>query len=155
MKKFSIVFGICFFICGMIEIADAQMRAGYVNSDRILVEFEEAKEAQSKLDVEAKKIERRYSDMLAKLDSLSQEYDRQKLIMSEARRKDKEMENWLDFYLPYFDDEREARGFVEDCERQSPPNNTATILMHQTQRLVSLANDIVREKNRVTATPCI
>ena len=65
---------------------------GYVNSDRILAEFEEAKEAQRKLDVEAKKLEDEYRGMLGNLDSLNRDYERQKMIMSETRRQTKENE---------------------------------------------------------------
>ena len=32
--------------------------------------------------------------------------------------------------------------FIEGCEKQTPPDNIAKILMHQTQRLVSLSVDI-------------
>jgi len=68
------------------------VKIGYVNSDRILAEFEEAKEAQQKLDVEAKKLEDEYRGMLGKLDSLNRDFERQKMIMSETRRKTKENE---------------------------------------------------------------
>jgi len=54
------------------------VKIGYVNSDRILAEFEEAKEAQQKLDVEAKKLEDEYRGMLGKLDSLNRDFERQK-----------------------------------------------------------------------------
>jgi Skp family chaperone for outer membrane proteins len=70
----------------------AELKIAYVNSDRILEEYDEAKEAQNKLDIEARKLEGEYRQMLAKLDSLSQEYKRQQVIMSEARRAEKEKE---------------------------------------------------------------
>ncbi len=53
------------------------------------------------------------------------------------------MDEWLNFYLRYFPTETEARDFVEACEQQLPPNNIAKILMHQTQRLISLSDDII------------
>ena len=53
------------------------------------------------------------------------------------------MNEWLNFYLLYFPTETEARDFVEACEQLAPPNNTAKILMHQAQRLISLSDDIV------------
>jgi len=79
-------------MAGWTNIAQAQIKVGYVNSDRILGEYDEAKEAQSKLDIEAKKLEDEYRGMLAKLDSLRKDYDRQKMMMSETRRKTKETE---------------------------------------------------------------
>lgn len=51
------------------------------------------------------------------------------------------MEKWLDFYGPFFPSEEEARRFVDSCEQLVPPNNVAKIMMHQGQRLVSLADD--------------
>ncbi|TKB75636.1 MAG: hypothetical protein E8D46_02090 [Nitrospira sp.] len=50
---------------------------------------------------------------------------------------------WLNFYLQYFPTKTEARDFIEACEQQVPPNNTAKILMHQAQRLISLSDDIL------------
>jgi len=44
------------------------------------------------LDIEAKKLENEYRGMLATLDSLGRDYERQKMIMSETRRQTKENE---------------------------------------------------------------
>lgn len=77
-------------LIGMTGTTQAQVKIGYVNSDRILQEFDEAREAQNKLDIEARKLEEQYRGMITRLDSLNREYERQKLIMSEARRTEKE-----------------------------------------------------------------
>jgi Skp family chaperone for outer membrane proteins len=77
---------------GASDLAQAQIKVGYVNSDRILSEFDEAREAQTKLEIEAKKLEDQYRGLLTKLDSLQKDYDRQKMMMSETRRKTKETE---------------------------------------------------------------
>jgi len=79
-------------MAGLSEVTQAQVKIAYVNSDRILSEYDEAREAQSKLDIEAKKLEDQYRGMLAKLDSLQKDYERQKMMMSETRRKTKETE---------------------------------------------------------------
>ena len=50
------------------------------------------------------------------------------------------MEKWLAFYNPHFSSSDEAKKFVESCENH--PNNIVKILMHQTQRLISLSEDI-------------
>ena len=50
---------------------------------------------------------------------------------------------WLDFYEPYFPNKAAAQQFVNACEAQAPPHNSAKIIMHQAQRLISLAEDIV------------
>jgi len=92
VKKVVLIILGLLIVVGMTDLARAQIKIGYVNSDRILSEFDEAREAQSKLDIEAKKLEDQYRGMLAKLDSLQKDYDRQKMMMSETRRKTKETE---------------------------------------------------------------
>jgi len=52
------------------------------------------------------------------------------------------MDEWLAFYSPYFEEQDEAKKFVEACEMQTHPNNVAKIMMHQVQRLVSLSDDM-------------
>jgi len=52
------------------------------------------------------------------------------------------MTDWFAFYQPFFPSSEEARKFVDDCEAQSPPSNVAKLIMHQGQRLVSLAQEI-------------
>ncbi|MBU1872177.1 OmpH family outer membrane protein, partial [bacterium] len=90
--KFTLIMiGVLLVMCSANLLAQ-NVKIGYVNSDRILAEFEEAKEAQRKLDVEAKKLEDEYRGMLGKLDSLNRDFERQKMIMSETRRKTKENE---------------------------------------------------------------
>ncbi|MBN2600399.1 MAG: OmpH family outer membrane protein [Candidatus Marinimicrobia bacterium] len=92
MKKFTLIMiGFLLVMCSANLFAQT-IKIGYVNSDRILAEFEEAKEAQRKLDVEAKKLEDEYRGMLGKLDSLNRDFERQKMIMSETRRQTKENE---------------------------------------------------------------
>lgn len=52
------------------------------------------------------------------------------------------MEKWVNFYRSFFPTENEARSFVEACEDLARPNNTAKIMMHQCQRLVSISDNI-------------
>ncbi|MEC4890824.1 MAG: hypothetical protein RI101_12265 [Nitrospira sp.] len=54
------------------------------------------------------------------------------------------MEPWLSFYLPHFALLEEAEHFVQACENLHPlaPNHDAKIMMHQTQRLISIADDL-------------
>lgn len=92
MKKFSLISLALVALLTLGAQAQAQMKIGYINSDRILSEFEEAKDAQTKLDSEARKLQEQYQGMLVKLDSLQREYEKQKMMMSEARRKTKEQE---------------------------------------------------------------
>jgi hypothetical protein len=50
----------------------------------------------------------------------------------------------IDFYLPFFPTEADTRTFVQACEDLAPPHNTAKIMMHQGQRLVSISDDVPR-----------
>ncbi|MBD3671243.1 MAG: hypothetical protein HUJ29_10750 [Gammaproteobacteria bacterium] len=54
------------------------------------------------------------------------------------------MEKWINFYEPFFPNRDDATSFVEKYEELCPDGkaHTAKIMMHQTQRLVSLADDI-------------
>ena len=56
------------------------------------------------------------------------------------------MEPWLSFYLPHFSSANEAHEFIQACEELQPSsaNHVAKIMMHQTQRLVSIADDLPR-----------
>lgn len=49
---------------------------------------------------------------------------------------------WIDFYRPFFTEQRDAEQFISDCERLAPPKSLAKVLMHQAQRLISLADDM-------------
>jgi hypothetical protein len=56
-------------------------------------------------------------------------------------------DKWITFYEPFFDDLEPARRFVDNLERINDPEvrlHKAKVMMHQTQRLVSLADDIVK-----------
>ena len=52
------------------------------------------------------------------------------------------MTDWLSFYTRFFQSAAEAERFVNSCEAQAPPNDVGKIIMHQGQRLISLAEDI-------------
>lgn len=56
------------------------------------------------------------------------------------------MEKWIEFYEPAFPSRAEAEAFVGELESindPKTPRHRAKIMMHQAQRLVSLADDIV------------
>jgi hypothetical protein len=52
------------------------------------------------------------------------------------------VEAWIDFFVPFFDSRAATEGWVARCEALTPPQNAAKIMMHQTQRLISLADDL-------------
>lgn len=54
------------------------------------------------------------------------------------------MTKWINFYRPFFASDDETKTFVRNCEELAPDvtNHNAKIMMHQTQRLVSIADDL-------------
>ena len=56
------------------------------------------------------------------------------------------MDKWINFFAPFFSDRKEASDFVEHYEvmELENPLHPAKIMMHQTQRLVSLSDDLPR-----------
>lgn len=50
------------------------------------------------------------------------------------------MDKWVDFFERYFENRDDAKDFVIGCE--APTEQRTMLMMHQTQRLISLANDI-------------
>lgn len=62
-----------------------------------------------------------------------------------------EVDRWLPFYEPFFPSVVDARAFVAPLEalRRGDLNHPAKIMMHQTQRLISLSDDLpaIRKNN--------
>ncbi len=60
------------------------------------------------------------------------------------------MNEWLPFFVPHFPSETEATAFVDECESINPDyrppeqldDSTPKIMMHQTVRLISLADKV-------------
>ena len=80
MKKY---FNFFIFLCISIfatSIASAQLKIGYVLSERIRTEFEEFKEAESQLQLEYGKVQTEFDKMVLKMDSLKQDYEVKRLM---------------------------------------------------------------------------
>ena len=76
------------FIC----FALADIKIGYVDSNEIMSNFEEVRQVQVDLEKEQRRLEGDFNNLVNRLDSLKQDYDRQRLLMSETRRSEKENE---------------------------------------------------------------
>ena len=76
-------------------LAISDVKIGYVDSNEIMKNIEEVRQAQIDLEKEGRKLEAEGMKLVNKLDSLKQDYDRQRLLMSEVRRKEKEKEMTL------------------------------------------------------------
>lgn len=54
------------------------------------------------------------------------------------------MEKWIEFYEPFFPTRDAAARFVAACEATADTTRSPMLMMHQTQRLVSLADEVVK-----------
>ncbi len=70
----------------------AEIKIGYIDSNEIMSSFEEVRQIQVDLEKEQRRLENEMNDLMTRLDSLNQDYDRQRLLMSETRRQEKENE---------------------------------------------------------------
>jgi len=70
----------------------AEIKIGYVQSDRIRAEYEEFRDAESQLQMEFGKVQLEYQRQLMALDSLKNAYETQRLMSSPEWRREKEQE---------------------------------------------------------------
>ena len=70
----------------------ADTKIGYVNSNRIMAEFEPVRDIQIELEKEQRKLEIEFNRILENIDSLRQDYERQRLLMSAERKQNREQE---------------------------------------------------------------
>ena len=70
----------------------AEVKIGYVDSNEIMSNFEEVRQVQVDLEKEQRRLEGNFNNLVNRLDSLKHDYERQRLLMSEARRDEKENE---------------------------------------------------------------
>ena len=68
----------------------AQVKVGYVDSNEIINSLDEVRQVQVDLEKEQRRLENEMNDLMIRLDSLNQDYERQRLLMSESRRQEKE-----------------------------------------------------------------
>ena len=77
-KIYNLVF-LSFFAL-FITGASAQLKIGYILSERIRTEFEDFKEAESQLQLEYRKVQTEFDKMVLKMDSLKQDYEVKRLM---------------------------------------------------------------------------
>jgi len=74
------------------SFALADIKIGYVDSNEIMNNFDEVRQVQADLEKEQRRLESEFNELVFGLDSLKQDYDRQRLLMSDTRRNEKENE---------------------------------------------------------------
>ena len=70
----------------------AELKIGYIDSNEIMSSFGEVRQVQVDLEKEQRRLENEMKDLMARMDSLNQDYERQRLLMSDNRRQEKENE---------------------------------------------------------------
>ena len=80
MKKSSrnLIF-VSIFFCTVASTV-AQLKIGYIQSERIRTEYEEFTEAESQLQMEYQKVQVEYEKMIMQLDSLNKDYEVKRLM---------------------------------------------------------------------------
>ena len=76
----------------LVGFALADVKIGYVDSNEIMNNFDEVRQVQADLEKEQRRLESEFNELVFGLDSLKQDYDRQRLLMSDTRRNEKENE---------------------------------------------------------------
>ncbi len=69
-----------------------QLKIGYIDSNRIMQEFEEVRDAQAKLEKETRRLQVRYTGYVERVDSLQREFERQRLLLSNDKIREREQE---------------------------------------------------------------
>ena len=77
MKRITIL---CVILTSMSASLSAQLKIGYILSERIRGEYEEFKEAESQLQLEYRKVQFEFDQRVKKLDSLKQDYEVKRLM---------------------------------------------------------------------------
>lgn len=85
-------YGIILGLMAVPVLISAQVKIGYIQSERVRAEFEAFKEAESQLQLEFRKVQLEYQTKLRMLDSLKQDYESQRLMSSPDWRRAKETE---------------------------------------------------------------
>lgn len=88
----SIISSILIIVCAGVA-SYGELRIGYINSEKIFQEYEGTKSAQQKFNKEVAKWEQEATEKKKKIKELSEQLEKQSLLLSEARKK--EIENQL------------------------------------------------------------
>jgi outer membrane protein len=76
----------------LVSVSFAEMKIGYIDSNKIMSEYEDVRQVQIELEKEQRRLQSELELKAMQLDSLRQDYDRQRLLMSDDRRQQKENE---------------------------------------------------------------
>ena len=83
-SKYKIIFFV------FLSMLLSEIKIGYLNADKILLELDEVRQVQIELEKEQRKIESEYKDLEIGLDSLFRSYEQTQMLMSDERRSKEE-----------------------------------------------------------------
>ncbi len=83
-KLFPVIFLFAFFTA-----ASAQLKIGYVDSQRLMAEYQEAIDAQNKLEEIRNQYQAEYESKVREYQQMADEIDSQSLLLSEEKKKEK------------------------------------------------------------------
>ena len=119
MRKSSFMYSVVAFMLLIPTIAPAQVKMGYIDSNRILQEFEEVRDAQAKLEKETPRLQAEYNVYVTRLDSLQRDFEKQRLLLSNEmmRTKEAEMQGLLRTTQQF---QQQYQRHRPDCGRPQP-----------------------------------
>lgn len=88
MKRNTLIMGIIFLL-GSFSVSQAQLKLGYVDSQKILAQYQEAIDAQNKLEQIKNQYQAEYEGKVREYQALAQEIESQSLLLSEEKKKEK------------------------------------------------------------------
>ena len=88
MKRFIPIF-IIFGVFASISLSFAQLKIGYVDSQKILAQYQEAIDAQNQLEQIRNQYQAEYETKVREYQQLAQEIESQSLLLSEEKKKEK------------------------------------------------------------------
>ncbi len=88
MKSVKILW-VAILLAALNVAAQAQMKIGYVNSQRVLQEFQEAVDVQNKLDEIRNQYQAEYEEKVRNYQQMMQEIESQSLLLSEEKKQEK------------------------------------------------------------------
>ncbi len=77
-------------VLGIVFFSFAELKIGYINSDRIINEYQGTKEAQEKFNKEVAKWEQEASERQKEIKTKKEQLDKQSLLLSSERKKELE-----------------------------------------------------------------
>ena len=88
MKRSTLLISLLFLISAF-SVSQAQIKLGYIDSQKILAQYQEAIDAQNQLEQIRNQYQAEYEAMVREYQGLAQEIESQSLLLSEEKKKEK------------------------------------------------------------------